>query len=133
MSRLLALLLLFWLAACVSVAAPGDSLDSVARDYVRTQLAVGEKEAGYIDAYYGPEQQRTEGKALAAREGLPGLARQVAALQARVAALRASDPRRAAFLDVQLTAAATRLRMLQGERLPFTEEARGLFSVTPAL
>jgi hypothetical protein len=35
------------------------------------------------------------------------------------------------FLRAQLVAAATRLRMLQGERLSFAEEAQGLFSVAP--
>ena len=127
------ILLSLLLAACLNVGAPKDSLDAVARDYVRTQLAIGEKEEGYIDAYYGPEELRAEGKAIAAAEGLPQLAARVAALQGRVAALRAAEPRRAAFLDAQLTAAATRLGMLQGEKLSFMDEAHGLFAVRPQL
>lgn len=121
------------LAACVNVAAPNDSLDAIARDYVRTQLAIGEKEEGYIDAYYGPAALQAEGKAIAGAEGLQQLAERVSKLRARIAPLRAADPRRAAFLDAQLTAAATRLRMLQGEKLPFAEEALGLFGVRPDL
>ncbi len=128
---LLALFLPFVLAACVIFKPSQDSLDAVARDYVRTQLAIGEKEDGYIDAYYGPDILRAEGKAIAAREGLPQLAVRVQALQARVAQLRTAEPRRAAFLDAQLTAAATRLRMLQGEKLSFADEAQGLFAVRP--
>ena len=38
-----------------------------------------------------------------------------------------------AFLTAQLTAAATRLRMLSGEKLPFVAEAEGLFGVRPEL
>ena len=43
------------------------------------------------------------------------------------------EQRRAKFLAAQLTAAATRLRMLRGEKLSFEEEAEGLFGVRPAL
>ena len=128
-----ALILPLLLGACVAVDRPADSLDSASRDYVRLQLAIGEKEDGYIDAYYGSPQLQAEGKAMAAAEGLPQLAARVDALQARVRAFSASDPRRAAFLNAQLTAAATRLRMLQGERLSFQDEAEGLFGVRPQL
>ena len=134
--RSLALLLLPLLAACASLA-PSDSLDAAARDYVILQLAIGEKEDGYIDAYYGPEDLKAAGQTIAQAESLPQLVARVGALQGRVSALGASLPpesaRRARFLDAQLTAAATRLRMLQGEKLPFEEEALGLFGVRPEL
>jgi hypothetical protein len=131
--RLLALILPLLLAACASFGAPADSLDAAARDYVRLQLAIGEKEEGYIDAYYGPDQLKTEGQTLAARSSNPQLRTQVAALAGRVAALQAAEPRRAAFLQAQLTAADTRLRMLSGEKLSFEDEALGLFGVRPEL
>ena len=134
--RSLSLLLLPLLAACASLA-PSDSLDAAARDYVILQLAIGEKEDGYIDAYYGPEDLKAAGQTIAQAESLPQLVARVGALQGRVSALGASLPpesaRRARFLDAQLTAAATRLRMLQGEKLPFEEEALGLFGVRPEL
>ncbi len=131
--RLLALILPLLLGACVALTRPVDSLDAAARDYVRLQLAIGEKEEGYIDAYYGPEALRSDGKAIAAREGLPQLRVRVAVLARRIAALQSSEPRRAAFLLAQLTAADTRLRMLGGEKLPFEQEALGLFGVRPRL
>ena len=34
--------------------ARADSLDSIARDYVRLVLEIGERDSGYVDAYYGP-------------------------------------------------------------------------------
>ena len=126
-------LLALLLAACVNVAPPRDSLDAVARDYVRTQLAIGVKEDGYIDAYYGPAGLQADGKAIAAAESLPQLATRVEQLRSRIVSLRQTEPRRAAFLDAQLVAAATRLRMLKGEKLPFAEEAHGLFGVRPQL
>jgi hypothetical protein len=119
------------LTACATFLPPTDSLDAAGRDYVVLQLAIGEKEEGYIDAFTGDDTLRVRGKELAARSDLPALAREVAALRTRIGTMAATEPRRAAFLQAQLTAAATRLRMLQGEKLPFADEAEGLFGVRP--
>jgi len=135
--KLLALLLpLLLLAGCVSAGPPGESLDSIARDYVKLQLAVGEKEEGYIDAYYGPPEWQAEAK-LKPRP-LPDLAARAAVLAVRLRGLPDSrlDPlerRRRDFLLANLRAAATRLRMMQGEKLAFADEAEGLFGVRPEL
>ena len=120
-------------SACMTTPAADDALDAAARDYVRLQLAIGEKEQGYIDAYYGPPELQAEGKALAAAESLPQLRLRVDALSRRIGSLAGPDNRRALFLRMQLRAAETRLRMLQGEKLSFDEEARGLFGVVPQL
>src|SRR5689334_2017179 len=131
-ARSLLLLVPFALAASPSAAAPRDSLNLAARDYVRLQLAIGEKEDGYIDAYYGPANLKAQGQALGKRSGLPALQRQAEQLRARVGKLeRGASPdsaRRARFLAAQLTAAVTRLRMLRGEKLSFDQEAQGLFA-----
>jgi len=125
------------LATSGAKAAPSDSIDAAARDYVRLQLAIGEKESGYIDAYYGPDALRADGKALGARSDLAALRSRAQELRARIARLSArstgDSTRRARFLAAQLTAAITRLRMLQGEKLSFDEEAFGLFDVHPHL
>lgn len=123
------------LAACQKVTSDRDTLDRIARDYVKLSLTIGEKETGYIDAYYGPSALAAEAKAEAPGLALPALIARTDALSARVAALppKADDSRRAAFLTAQLTAARTRLRMMAGERLSFAEEAQGLFGVTPEL
>src|SRR5688572_5095437 len=124
------------LAGCASMSGGRESLDAIAADYVRLQLEIGEKEPGYIDAYYGPPEWQAAAK-LTARS-LPELAARTAVLRTRLEALRAPslDPmevRRRDFLLAQLKAAATRLRMLQGERLSFADEAEGLFGVRPEL
>jgi hypothetical protein len=131
--HLLALILPLLLAACVGFGRPVDTLDAAARDYVRLQLAIGEKEEGYIDAYYGPDELKAEGQALAASSAPDALRSRVSELAGRVRALQASEPRRAAFLLAQLTAADTRLRMMGGEKLSFEQEALGLFRVRPEL
>lgn len=116
---------------------PIGNIDDLAREYVLLSLEIGEKEEGYIDAYYGPPDLQTKAKANAANLSLPDLARQTHTLQARLAALPADgdslESRRVRFLAAQLTAAATRLKMMQGEKLSFADEAKGLFGVAPEL
>lgn len=130
------LLPLLLLAGCVSSGPAAESLDSIARDYVKLQLAIGEKEEGYIDAYYGPPQWQAEAKMKAATPA--GLAQRLAVLTVRLRSL--ADPRldpmerrRRDFLLAQLKAASTRLAMMQGAKLPFADEAEGLFGVRPEL
>jgi hypothetical protein len=135
--KLLRLLLpLLLLAGCVSAAPAGESLDSIARDYVKLQLAIGEKEEGYIDAYYGPAEWQAQAKT--ATNALPELAARAGVLTVRLssladARLEPDERRRRDFLLAQLRAASTRLRMMQGEKLAFADEAEGLFGVRPEL
>jgi hypothetical protein len=116
---------------------PDGRIDIIARDYVLLSLELGEKEEGYIDAYYGPPELQAQAKTDAAKLSLADLQKRILALHARVAALPADgdslDVRRVRFLAAQLTAAATRIRMMRGEQLPFADEAKGLFGVTPKI
>jgi hypothetical protein len=131
--KLVQLLLAFlFLSACVSDQIANDSLDEIAKDYVQMTLEIGEREPGYVDAYYGPKEWADAAKA--APRSLPDLIAEAAALSARTNAVDPAklDPlsvRRRAFLLAQLRAAQTRLRMIQGEKLSFAEEAQGLFGV----
>jgi hypothetical protein len=126
-------------AACRGEAPKPDQgqVDALARDYVLLSLEIGEKEEGYIDAYYGPPEIQARAKAEAAKLSLPQLAERTKELQTRIAALPADgdsmDARRVRFLAAQLTAAATRLRMMQGEKLSFADEAKGLFGAVPEI
>jgi hypothetical protein len=137
--RPFALSLLLVVAACNKAPSHGDeSLDAVARDYVKLSLTIGEKEAGYIDAYYGPPELQAAAKADAPKASLEQLAKQVDELKKRTEAFTGEgeqplDVRRARFIDAQLTAAATRLRMMRGQKLSFEDEAQGLFGVRPQL
>ncbi len=126
------------LSACATVPQKTDSLDAIAKDYVLLQLTIGEKEAGYIDAYYGAPAVQEQAKAEAPAQSLPLLEARTAALRVRAeqfgddgAEGTSMDERRARFLAAQLTAARTRLKMMRGEKLGFVEEAQGLFGVTP--
>jgi len=135
---LAAALLAMSVAACRGEAPKPDArVEAIARDYVLLSLEIGEKEEGYIDAYYGPPELQERARAEAPKLSLAELAKRTEALRARVAAVPAEgdslDVRRVRFLAAQLTAAATRLRMMQGEKLSFTDEAKGLFGVTPEI
>ncbi|MXP32669.1 hypothetical protein GRI94_12640 [Erythrobacter jejuensis] len=113
-----------------------DSMDRIAQEYLLLQMTIGEKEPGYIDAYFGPDPIAEQAKAEAEGQSLPLLEARVAALKARASEFAddgvkgdSMEERRARFMVAQLTAARTRLRMLRGETLSFVEEAKGLFGV----
>ena len=141
MLRALVLPVVALLAGCTTVPSGNpDTLDAIADDYLLLQLTIGEKEAGYIDAYYGPEEVRARAVAEAPGQSLPVLAARTMALKARASAFTddgvagdSMEERRARFLVAQLTAADTRLRMMRGETLSFADEAEGLFGVRPEL
>jgi hypothetical protein len=112
-------------------AARADSLDGIARDYVRLVLEIGERDSGYVDAYYGPARWRRAARANP--RTVDQLAVATEALQQRVARInvpaRSLNERRRAFLAAQLNAAGLRLRLLRGGTLTFAEEARGMYGV----
>lgn len=121
------------LAGCSTVSRPPMTLDDVADAYVKATLELDTHEPGYVDAYYGPEALREQAKAHP--RTLPDLASEVARLRAAIDAIHPADPMLAARRDVlaaQLRAAATRIRMIGGETLPFDEEARLLYGAAPA-
>lgn len=107
-------------------------LSKIADDYIMLTLAMGEKEPGYVDAYYGPE---TWVKLAKTQErSLTQLDEEVVRLKDRIHALpKDAEPARQRFLQAQLEAARTRISMLSGETLPFATEAKGLFGVTPEI
>lgn len=127
------------IAACASApdtAGSTDGLDAIARDYVALTLEIGEREPGYVDAYYGPAEWQAAAKA--APSDLPQLAEGAAALGARLEAvdadaLNAEERQRRAYLAAHVDAASARLRMLSGEKMGFADEAEALFGIRPDL
>jgi hypothetical protein len=111
-------------------------LDGLAADYVHLSLEAGEREPGYVDAYYGPQAWADEAKV---KPGTPSeLLTRAQAIEAKLAAVKVKrltpdDRRRLAFLKGQVHAAVTRLAMSNGRKFAFADEALGLFSVRPAL
>lgn len=111
-------------------------LDGIAADYVHLTLEAGEREDGYVDAYYGPKDWADEAKAhprdvATLRRDARALARRLAAVPP--ATLTPDDLMRQRFLAAQLKAAETRLAMMAGAKFSFADEAEGLFAVRPQL
>jgi hypothetical protein len=108
-------------------------LDQHATSYVKLNLALGQHDADWVDAYYGPAEWREQAKS----ENKP-----VAAIHAEASALRETIQRTAVppdrllalrrnYLIEQLGALVTKAEMLEGKKFPFEEEARLLYGVTP--
>ncbi len=101
-------------------------MDSIAQQYVRVVLAMGQHDADYVDAYYGPPEWKAE--AQSAKLELPAIAERAAGLRRDLKAVATPDAPlsrlRWDYLDRQLSALQTRVRMLQGERLTFDDESQ---------
>ncbi len=128
------LLLSFAMSACAPAAPDPSPLDAVATQYVVLALSMGQHDANYVDAYYGPDSLR----AIADRDALS-----LEAITAGVDSLSAilgdvvpayadsMDQMRHRYLRTQLGSMAFRARMLAGEQSRFDVEARGLYDATP--
>jgi hypothetical protein len=110
-------------------------MDKIAEDYVKLVLAVGQHDADYVDAYYGPAEWKPSDKD---KQPLDALATRAGALaealgREPVPPDEMSQLRRN-YLERQLSSLTARLRMLRGERLSFDEESQALYdAVAPTL
>jgi hypothetical protein len=124
-------------AACLAAAALAAQpvqpipMNTIAERYVKLVLALGQHDADYVDAFYGP----AEWKADAEKRKLPlsEIDTTAARLIADIPELSAADRRdemltlRHDYLKRQLEALRTRVRMLGGAKLTFDEESRALY------
>ncbi len=105
----------------------------MAERYVRLVLAIGQHDADYVDAYYGPPEWRAEAEK--SKTPLGTLDEQAAGLVAELAKAPASAAGQDAamwglrrqYLTRQLAAVRARLAMLQGRTFTFDEESRALY------
>jgi hypothetical protein len=142
--RLLLLTACLAAAACRSetaVDAPATpSMNDLAEQYVKLVLAMGQHDAAYVDAYYGPPDWKAQ--ADAAKRPLAEIdseaSRLIAALDAdhQAASSAAGGPSdrehellrlRHVYLRRQLEAMRARVRMLNGAKLTFDEESQALY------
>jgi hypothetical protein len=133
--RLTSLLLVLAGGAAVvaSQAQAPDPFSDIARRYVKLVLAVGQHDADYVDAYYGPPELRKEAEAH--KLPLGEIAKQVAALEndiSRTALPNAKEDAelwrlRKQYLQRQTAAMKARVDMLQGKKLTFDQESQALY------
>jgi hypothetical protein len=131
-SRVYALALAMTLVACAPGAGSVQStsvMDQVAESYVRLVLAVGEYDADYVDAYYGPREWRDE--VTAEQLPLPAIASRANSLLEQLRAVAPPEPElerlRYTYLTTQLGSLTARVEMLGGRTMTFDEESRALY------
>jgi hypothetical protein len=104
-------------------------MDVLAERYVKAVLALGQHDADYVDAYYGPADWKTAAENN--RIGLETIAAQAAAIRTELQKVAPGtgeiDRLRWQYLDRQLSSMEARIRMLKGERLSFDEESKALY------
>src|ERR1051325_6442433 len=114
----------------LSVAAyAADGLNTIAEKYAHLVLALGQHDADYVDAFYGPAEWKTDAarRKIALGEMEASAARLRPVIRAgrgggdELAGLRRESLRR------QLDALRARVRMLQGAKLTFDEESQALY------
>ncbi len=110
------------------------SENAAAETYVRLVLALGQHDANFVDAYYGPPEWRAE--VAAAKWDLAAINKRAAVLEVdlrRLPPVESALPDaemvrlRRAYMARQLGALRARVAMLQGRRFPFDEESRELY------
>jgi hypothetical protein len=120
----------FLLLAAGGAWAQTDGLNGLAERYVKLVLALGQHDADYVDAYYGPPAWNDE----AARRKLPlaDIQREAAAVVDELSKwLRLPGDElvalRRRYLSVQAKSLIHRAEMLGGQRFTFDEESRALY------
>ena len=109
------------------------TLDAVGPEYTKLVLAVGQHDADYVDAFYGPDEWKTEAEESAL--GLPAIRLRAEALAEQLQAQEATATGevdemlalRHAYLSTQLGALLARVSMLEGTTLSFDEESQALY------
>jgi hypothetical protein len=109
------------------------AMNAAAERYVKLVLSVGEHDADYVDAFYGPKEWREQIRAQ--KPALPAIRSEAASLVADLRAIpEPSDPMRKLrlnYLRRQTDAVVARVDMLTGRKFTFDDEARALYDATP--
>ena len=104
-------------------------MNDAAQRYVKLVLAMGEHDADYVDAYYGPPEWREEVRAT--RPTLDFIHESAIALQTLLAGLQrpsdALEGLRHDYLRRQIDALIARAEMLRGRKFRFDEESKALY------
>jgi hypothetical protein len=112
-----------------------DPWAALAERYVKVVLAVGQHDADYVDAFYGPADWRKQAEA--AKTPLPAIDQQAAAVEGELKAAVTPPTKgredaelwalRRQYFERQLASLRTRVAMLQGKKLTFDEESQALY------
>jgi hypothetical protein len=109
--------------------ATDSNTNQIAESYVKLVLAMGQHDADYVDAYYGPPEWKT--RAVAEKKSLDAIATEAKQLREALAKIPPPSDEinrlRHEYLTRQLSVLEARVRFVKGERLKFDEESRALY------
>ena len=127
-----------FLAFALTACGPGEeiyqqhaeAMDSIAEHYVKLVLAMGDHDASYVDAYFGPAEWRVQAREM--ELGLAEIAEEAGALLAELKELHAyrrddSESMRRFGMEKRLRALMARAYLLQGENMSFDERTRLIY------
>jgi hypothetical protein len=106
-------------------------MNALAEQYVKTVLALGQHDADYVDAYYGPPEWKKDVEST--KLDLDAIAERAQKLRADLKKLTPAAngdemaTLRWQYLDRQLSSLEARVRMLKGEKLSFDDESKALY------
>ena len=108
-------------------------LNSLAENYVRLGLTIGQYDADFVDAYYGPDSLKTaiSKSSIFPKDSLLNLVTELrTSLKNSTEKLNDSSKVRARWMSQQLLAFDRRIRIYSGEFKTFDEESKELFGIS---
>jgi len=110
------------------------TLNSIAEQYVKLVLAVGQHDADYVDAYYGPAEWQAEAKDK--KQSLDAILQTAIPLKIKLEELNSKRAEnilqlRHQYLKKQISSLIARGEVLSGKKLSFDEEAKAYYDVEP--
>ena len=110
------------------------TLNSIAEQYVKLVLAVGQHDADYVDAYNGPAEWQAEAKDK--KQSLDAILQTAIPLKIKLEELNSKRAEnilqlRHQYLKKQISSLIARGEVLSGKKLSFDEEAKAYYDVEP--
>ncbi|QEC66484.1 hypothetical protein FRZ67_03940 [Panacibacter ginsenosidivorans] len=128
--------LMLWLISCGEKSSVNDAakLNALAEQYVRLGLTIGQYDADFVDAYYGPDSLKPTAAPDAAFPK-DSLLAAVDTLRNALNSFSNNDTlsKRAAWIQAQLKAFERRIKIFAGEASTFDEESKDLYGVSAPL
>ncbi len=111
-----------------------NSLNTIAESYTKLVLAVGQHDADYVDAYYGPREWLVQAKT--EKQSLEVIEQVARSLRTPLDELNSGHKEdilqlRHQYLKKQIASLIARIEVLRGKKLSFDEEAKAYYDVEP--
>ncbi len=126
------LLVITIILSCNEAKKPEPGINQLAEEYVRLALDIGQYDQSFVDAYYGPDSLKPQGKpdtVFPKQQFLDRINQLSNSLKTIAGNENNPDAARAEWLMEELTAFARRIKIYSGEYASFDQESVELFGV----